>query len=832
MHVSAGPQQPPMVGTGIGEQSALGGEVLAVSVKVVGAIARSLMTMLLMSAVAIAASVALMAVSPPLGALAMLAFSSFLVVRSTRQDTVLNRFTALLPGAMALLCFLLQMAVSGSGDLAWPLAGLAVGLVPGWLLGRGHRVYEKDGLLFAHKTSSYVLVWAVSYLLTQGAALFGLREIADFGLALSGFSTGMLATLSVLLLLKCRTPGGGAPRTAFTSMWIAAAFAPLLLAGASIAVIAATVGTAKEAAIVAVQESDIGGGAFRLTTNDRRIREMEGGIRQIVSSPDWGITGFQMDQGDRSTVAIVFAVHFADTAERNALYFKITGDGDWQSCGDGCMIAAYDAVGSGVLVVDHWLLFVQADRRSGGFPLSSDENRQYLRNLVWNALSKAAPRLRNIQLGGGSSGSPPQPSTPPSYTPPPAMPSPGLDGIGNALSGAGYSGDAVAAGVAAAIAQLLAGMGLAAATAAAQSAAAAAAQAAAQTAAPVPGNLDYMPSGNRVLDGARAEQWLKDNDYLDKTGAPTDKFRDFLNAPHSETAPGLQGYAGDIDDDGNPVGHYAITVPGEDEPRRTKPDDEPKKPDKPEKREEPEKPQEPKEQEPEPEKQPEKLEEPPTLTQLRDKWRAEERQLKEKIDHKRRRRMEVDRLRETLNHVYNIKRRGAVTDSAVDLLDLWMSYIVRKNSSKPGSVKGAWVKSFVKGMLKGGIRKLIAYQETGEFQTPSIVKPAKGAIGIKPGSLPDGAYKQYLQNKLQKRGAKNLGDDLGAAADLANIYKDNVDSAEKVGFLRSRVNTLDSESRELTSEINHLKDDYDVAKNAADDADKDIAAMRRQGYRV
>ncbi|MDJ0513651.1 MAG: hypothetical protein QNJ62_09440 [Methyloceanibacter sp.] len=188
---------------------------MSVTRKAILAVGRSLTKTLAIMAGVIVASFLLMAISPQLGAAAMLAYSSFMVVKSSQQDTPLTRFTALLPGGMALVCYGLQLSFIDAGGSSLPLLGFAAGIGLGWLLCRGHEIYEKAGRLFAHKTSLYVIVWVATYAFTQASALAGLRDIAGFGLMLSGLSSAMVATLSVLLLMKLKgrqgppaSPGG------------------------------------------------------------------------------------------------------------------------------------------------------------------------------------------------------------------------------------------------------------------------------------------------------------------------------------------------------------------------------------------------------------------------------------------------------------------------------------------------------------------------------------------------------------------------------------------------------------------------------------------------
>ena len=115
---------------------------------------------------------------------------------------------------------------------------------------------------------------------------------------------------------------------------------------------------------------------------------------------------------------------------------------------------------------------------------------------------------------------------------------------------------------------------------------------------------DQYGTGN-ILDGDKANNWMKDHGYLDKNGHATQKFSDFMNSMPSESGTELQGFAGDIDENGNPTGHFAIVrdgtpVPAEDPPAQ--PEEPPLPPEEP--AEPPVQPPEPPVQPPEPPVQP------------------------------------------------------------------------------------------------------------------------------------------------------------------------------------------------------------------------------------
>ena len=173
---------------------------------IAGAVVGSLIKSILFAAIVIAIAIALMRVSPLVGSMALLLFSGIMLVRANRKDIPLNVFTALLPGGVALLSYILQLAIAGVTDLAWPLLGVLAGMLPGWLVGRSHRIYVKDRQVFAHRTSGTILLWVIIYLIGQGATLLGLRQILP--VQTKRMCTAPLSTVARSGLSNCASTRG------------------------------------------------------------------------------------------------------------------------------------------------------------------------------------------------------------------------------------------------------------------------------------------------------------------------------------------------------------------------------------------------------------------------------------------------------------------------------------------------------------------------------------------------------------------------------------------------------------------------------------------------
>ena len=171
-------------------------------IKVVGNVLKNLSKQLIVAGIVLAISIAIMTVNQTAGIIVMMLYSSLMVVKSSGKEMPLNKLTALLPGLMSLAIFFIMLGLIGVHEEMMPMIGIGLGIIPGWLMARGHKVYKKNGVVYAKRTFFYVFIWVLSLLFTQGSTLLGMREITDFGFLLNGFSTAMMVVLSMILFSK------------------------------------------------------------------------------------------------------------------------------------------------------------------------------------------------------------------------------------------------------------------------------------------------------------------------------------------------------------------------------------------------------------------------------------------------------------------------------------------------------------------------------------------------------------------------------------------------------------------------------------------------------
>ncbi len=136
------------------------------------------------------------------GVLFLAVYSTFMVVKSFRRPIPLGFLTAVLPGLTAFVSYVIQLSVIDFGTPDLPLAGLLIGIISGIIMGIVHRTYIENGRIWAKKSFWYLVLWGISYIAVQGAALAGVREISGGALALSGFTSSSLVMLSFFLFCK------------------------------------------------------------------------------------------------------------------------------------------------------------------------------------------------------------------------------------------------------------------------------------------------------------------------------------------------------------------------------------------------------------------------------------------------------------------------------------------------------------------------------------------------------------------------------------------------------------------------------------------------------
>lgn len=800
--------------------------------------------------VAIAAFAVVASFNMVVGVALMLAYSGWTIVRACRHDLPLNGFTCLLPAVMSLVCLGLQVAVfpplTGSYVLVGGVAGIGLGI----FLGRSHRVFIQQRTVYARSTSAYAAIWVLAHGATQILGLLDAGDIFDPAFGLNSLASLAMATLHVALLWRSGFFRGRAARLRRSPASATVSFVVTLvllmpMLGVAPAFALYPVKSAREAVSLALQPRDFGryaemreipwrdvlaaqpgGTALTALGPGSRIDTAANAYRTQVGPNLWLYSGLALTYA-RPTTGIARDIQYAVTgvAARTTVNLVQAArrvdpnlkqfNAQVIDCGTHCIEIITECHYLAIKNHNDWdiVLSLALTTRAPVFgaepedPLPATCLPHGIPNAGRRLVQLVEQRLAQMDYQGSvSSGTPGDPAS--------------------------------TAAVLAALLQVLAGIGMIGARAVAQSAAlAAASQIAASTgrigatgAIPVVAgsgssalaHVDAAaatppttPVGTRILDGDAAVAWLKNNDYLTPDGRRGDKFISFMQSMPSEAAPGLQAFAGDLDSRGNPFGHFAIVVTDEAPPPFIE---------------------SPPPAEPAPTTEPPAAPEPPepgppeatgpSMIELRDRWRAQARELEQRIDHKRQR-MEVlkDQLHK-LEHEYNIARYAACSDAVIDCIDLFAGTVLDKLQSK--TVSGAWWKELIKGTLKDGIRQLIGYTQTGELKSPDLLQRVIDSYGVKTNAPPGGAFKQFLQNTMEKSDRlKPAGNLLGVGEEVTAIYTNTVDNMQKTARLRSQINTYASEHRELERDVGMLQDDYQGKKSSADRIDGDIARMSR-----
>ena len=167
------------------------------------AAAKALAKSLLLSGLVAGLSALAWRADPILGALVGLVGSFLLMAGSYRREWRLFWVTILLPPLGSLACYLVQLGMLGAEPHpGFLLTAIAAGGLIGWLRGRTHVVFVKNERVYARRTTLYLVLWALCFIVSQ---LFGMarqRKLLDIALVGGGFTTAMLAGVAAVLLAR------------------------------------------------------------------------------------------------------------------------------------------------------------------------------------------------------------------------------------------------------------------------------------------------------------------------------------------------------------------------------------------------------------------------------------------------------------------------------------------------------------------------------------------------------------------------------------------------------------------------------------------------------
>ncbi len=183
---------------------------------------KSAIKSVLRSALVMGAAMLAWQVSAALGSLVMLGGSFLLMFLSYSKEWRLHWVTCLLPPLAAGGSYLMQLSILDlQPDSAVLTPAIIVGVVIGLLRGLTHKTFVRAGGVFAKRSVFFLLIWAISYGVTQLFTLARSQGMVSVGLAGGAFSTALLAVASLILLFKyaakrgeaAMAPVGGAGRS-------------------------------------------------------------------------------------------------------------------------------------------------------------------------------------------------------------------------------------------------------------------------------------------------------------------------------------------------------------------------------------------------------------------------------------------------------------------------------------------------------------------------------------------------------------------------------------------------------------------------------------------
>ncbi|MGR8929833.1 MAG: hypothetical protein ACU836_04265, partial [Gammaproteobacteria bacterium] len=173
---------------------------------IIKTVAISLVKSLALSAAVLGPGLILLANGESLIGMIWLFVGSFAMMAWTyRKPWRLGTVSCLIPPISAAACYLLQLQLfSNSLPPFFAIAvAILLGLTIGYLRGKAHAVYQRNGEFFAERTLPYLVIWIAAYGITLGLGVAASNIWAVYsGLVTGAFTTAMLMVVSILLLNK------------------------------------------------------------------------------------------------------------------------------------------------------------------------------------------------------------------------------------------------------------------------------------------------------------------------------------------------------------------------------------------------------------------------------------------------------------------------------------------------------------------------------------------------------------------------------------------------------------------------------------------------------
>lgn len=171
---------------------------------IIKTVAKSLVKSLALSAAVLGPGLLLLANGESLIGMIWLFVGSFAMMAWTyRKPWRLGTISCLIPPISATVCYLFQLELFSKNlpPFFAIAASILLGLTIGYLRGKAHVVYERNGEFFAERTLPYLVIWIVAYGITLGLGMAASNIWAVYsGLVSGAFTTAMLMVVSILLL--------------------------------------------------------------------------------------------------------------------------------------------------------------------------------------------------------------------------------------------------------------------------------------------------------------------------------------------------------------------------------------------------------------------------------------------------------------------------------------------------------------------------------------------------------------------------------------------------------------------------------------------------------
>lgn len=144
----------------------------------------------------------------------LIVLSAIMTIRTMRKQQRIKPSALVLQALSPLIVLAVYSLLVGLEPPPWLVWLLLVaGVALGVAMSRGVEIEVSEGMLVSRRSSLYVIIWAVTLVLTQTLAVVTNSALASYAFATMYFSVGLALSMNAALLLRATVLKPGTPVT-------------------------------------------------------------------------------------------------------------------------------------------------------------------------------------------------------------------------------------------------------------------------------------------------------------------------------------------------------------------------------------------------------------------------------------------------------------------------------------------------------------------------------------------------------------------------------------------------------------------------------------------